>query len=147
MIVDDIKSLIEANGLTYGAVVDEDTLCLWFGIDKPDLSSRNHKEITEVIHKYDMAKLSAYGSINKQMLNMGMCFIQEKNIYRVPLISEMQIFIDKYYKASDKKFKNAEKLRKSFSTLFPVESKELNNSAVKRATLRSSEAKQYQPMA
>ncbi len=147
MLIVDIKSLITKEGLTYGSTWSEEKLMELFSIDAPDISSRNANKIKDEINKFTMAKLSAYGSINKQLLSQGMCFVQEKDIYRVPLISEMQVFISKYYNASQNKFNSAEKLRKSFSNLHPVEAKEVNDKMNKTVSARSSQDKAYQPMA
>ncbi len=147
MKIEEVISIIDTHEITYGTVWSEEKLCEVFGISMPDLSSRNAREIVSAVHKFDIAKLNAYSTINKQLLNIGMCFVADGDNYRVPLISETQSFISKYYKASETKFKSAEKLRKSFSSLHPVEAKEVNDTMNRTISMRSSSEKHYQPMA
>jgi len=146
MLVSEIKQLIESGELDYGSVWSEEKLTTVFGIEMPDLSG-DATSILKNAREYDLKKLSAYCSINEQLLNYGKCFIQDGNYYRVPIISEMQSSIDKYYSSSNRKFKRAERLRKSFSELNPLEAKKVNDKVSRTISMRETQNKAYQPMA
>jgi len=146
MLVSDIKDLIELGEFDYGSIWSEEKLTSAFGIEMPDLSG-DATSILKNAREYDLKKLNAYCSINEQLLNYGKCFMQDGNFYRVPIISEMQSSIDKYYSSSNRKFKRAEKLRKSFSELNPLEAKEVNNKVNRVISMREAQSKVYQPMA
>ena len=146
MTVDELCSTIEQEDLGYGSVWSEARLCEVFKIDMPDLSG-NASSIIKNTDKFRQDKLNAYCSINEQLLKQGKCFIQDKDVYRVPLISEITNQITKYYNSSNRKFKRAEKLRKSFSNKYPTEAKEVNDKANRINSMRESESKAYQPMA
>lgn len=143
MTVEQLNPII-AN-MDYGDVWSEDKLVSVFEIELPDLSG-DAKSILRNAKKYDLAKMSAYCMINEQLLNHGKCFIQDGDIYRVPLISEVTNYISKYYNSSNRKFKKAEKLRKSFSRQNPVEAKEVNNRVNRTMSMRTIESKSYTPM-
>jgi len=144
-----IESLIgttEYQELNYGSVWNEDKLVEVFKITLPDVSG-NAQSIIKNAKEYELKKVQAYCMINEQLLNQGMCFIQDRDIYRVPIISEVTNHISKYYNSSNRKFKRAEKLRKSFSSKYPIEAKEVNNQTNRTSTMRSNQSKTYQPMA
>ena len=146
MIVEEIKELIDTGKLDYGSVWSESELITMFDIQLPDLSG-NANSILKNATDFNLKKLSAYCAINEQLLNCGRVFIQDKDVYRVPIISETTYHINKYYSSSNKKFKKAEKLRKSFSNANPIEAKEVNDKVNRTVSMRSSQDKQYQPMA
>ena len=146
MKVESILDVIEKENIDYGTVWSEAKLMEVFNIELPDVSSRKANTIVANVKKFELAKMNASACINEQLINFGMCFIQDKGVYRVPVISEMTNQMNKYYKSSNRKFKRAEKLRKSFSALHPVVAKEINDKAVRTATSRSS-SKPYQPLA
>ena len=145
MKVEDIKDLVTLGEFEYGNTWTEEKLINTFEIDLPDLSG-NATSIIRNVKTFDLKKLSAYGMINEQLLNVGKCFIQDGELYRVPLISEMSNQIDKYYTSSNRKYKKAEKLRKSFSSLHPVEAKTVNDQVNRITSMRASADKAYQPM-
>jgi len=146
MNVTEVLKAITDNNLDYGSVWSEERLVEVFSIDLPDLSG-NAQSIIKNAKKFELAKVNAYLMVNEQLLNHGMCFIQDKDNYRVPLISEMTSCIDKYYNSSTRKFKRAEKLRRSFSGKYPVLAKEVNDKANKEHIIQLSQSKQYKPMA
>ncbi len=144
MRAEEIKDLIK--DFDYGMSISEEYFCSIFKISRPDLSG----SATEIIKNTDdfrMKKLSAYGSLNEQLLSQGMCINMSNGSYKIPLISEMQDAINLYYKSSNKKFKKAEKLRKSFSHKYPVEAKEVNDKINREVSLRGSIDKKYTPIA
>ena len=146
MTIEMLAGMKEYQELDYGTVWSEAELVRVFSIKLPDVSG-NAQSIIKNAKEYELKKVQAYCMINEQMLNKGMCFIQDKDNYRIPLISETTNYISKYYNSSNRKFKRAEKLRKSFSSLHPVEAKKVNDEANRRVSMRSSQDKQYQPMA
>ena len=146
MLVSEIKKIIEDEGLDYGTVWSEEKLIRVFNIKKPDVSSRNANTIIENVKRFELKKMEAYSMLNEQLLNYGMCFVKDKNNYRVPLINEMTEHIDKYYKASNKKFYRAEKLRKSFSKKYPAEAKANNDKASKTIIARLNKESAYKPL-
>ena len=147
MKVETILDIIENENIDYGTVWSEAKLIEVFNIELPDVSSRNAQIIVKNVNKFELSKMGAYSSLSEQLLSFGMCFVKDKDNYRVPLISEISQHIDKYYSSSNRKFKRAEKLRRSFSSLNPVEAKEVNDKASRTANLRDSKLKAYYPMA
>jgi len=145
MTVEFILNLLEQENFDYGLVWSEEKLISVFNLNLPDLSG-DAKSIINNAKRFELQKTNAYLMINEQLLKQGKCFIQDKENYRVPLISEMNAHITKYYNSSNRKFKRAEKLRKSFSSLFPVEAKEVNDKLNRTVSMRSSQSKQYVPM-
>jgi hypothetical protein len=145
MTVEKSNSIIELLKLDYGSVVSENTLVELCEIQIPDLSGNSY-HIIKNAKKYELDKMSAYLSINEQLLGLGKCLVQDKDIYRVPLISEMFSHINKYYNSSNRKFKRAEKLRKSFSSVNPIEATEVNNRVNRTNSMRNSNSKMYTPM-
>lgn len=146
MRTEEIKELIEAENITYGTVWTEDKLCEVFGIQYPDVSSHNKETIIKNVETFKIKKMNAYSSLNEKLIDLGMCFIQDRDTYRVPLISEITSHINKYYESSTRKFKRAEKLRKSFSNKFPAESKPANDKINRVYSMRESENKMYRPL-
>jgi len=110
-----------------------------FKIDKPKVMSLKE------FKRYELDKMNVYSSINKQLLNYGKCFIQDKDTYRVPLINEIQSYISKYYRSANSKFKSAEKLRKSFSSIHDIKTEHINDVARIDSMKRNSN-KAYKPM-
>ena len=145
MTVKMIINMVDTEGFDYGTVWSEDKLIGMFDITRPDVSG-DVDSILKNVKKFELDKMSAYLTLNEQLLSVGKCFIQEKGLYRVPLISEMVVQIDKYYKSSNRKFKRAEKLRKSFSNKYPVVAKEVNDKVNRTNSLRSAQDKAYSPM-
>ena len=102
MKVEQIQNVIVTENITYGTVWTEEKLVSVFNISLPDLSG-NASEIMRNARRYELEKMNGYISLNEQLLNIGMCIVQEKGIYRVPLISEMTSQITKYYNSSNQK--------------------------------------------
>jgi len=146
MTIEMLAGMKEYQELDYGTVWSEAELVRVFSIKLPDVSG-NAQSIIKNAKEYELKKVQAYCMINEQMLNKGMCFIQDKDNYRIPLISETTNYISKYYNSSNRKFKRAEKLRKSFSSLHPIEAKETNDKANRTNSLSDAQSKSYQPMA
>ncbi len=145
MTVENLIGMKDYQELDYGSIWSEAKLVEVFDIKLPDLSG-NAQSIIKNAKEYELKKVQAYCMINEQILNNGMCFIQDRDSYRVPAISEVNAHITKYYNSSNRKFKRAEKLRKSFSSKYPVEAKEVNDKANRTSSLRDSQSKAYQPM-
>ncbi len=140
-----IKALMSNQNYSYGYTIHEEDFADLFGIKLPDLHGDRHS-ISANVANYELNKMGIYSTINEMLLLEGMCFIKNKEFYEIPLISEITQHISKYYNSSNNKFKRAEKLRKSFSKLHPVEAKEVNNTVNKEYTRRAAAEKQYQPI-
>jgi hypothetical protein len=145
MTVEKVKVLIDKEQFDYGTTWSEDKLIKEFDITKPDLIG-SVDTILKRVKEYELKKMNAYCMINDQLLSSGMCFVQDGGVYRVPLISEMTAHISKYYDSSNRKFKRAEKLRKSFSTRNPVEVRLIDTEVQRTHAIRNA-SKPYAAMA